>query len=329
MKEESALNQLPSSPAGKVAWPWTEERPQLPATMPNGEPWPRITVVTPSYNQCEFLEETIRSVLMQGYPNLEYILMDGGSTDGSLEIIEKYSEWFDHWVSQRDDGQAAAINQGWQEATGDIVAYLNSDDVFHDGALAQVALTFSKHAAAKIIVGDCTVIDELGKVILVKRPEGYTRETLLLGRSLPQPSVFLQRSVLEEVGYMDTNLHFTLDWAYFLKILSHYPMDALIYIPEILSMSREYLGTKSTTGLSRTTSERRKVLSDYSQQGILGKLDGTIWRKAWVATYWLQVRQELAAGHYGAFLRSVSVAAMLDPLGFLSRIYQRFLAKIR
>ena len=100
------LAELPPPPPDKTGWPWSEESPPLPATMPDGSPWPRISIVTPSYNQGQFIEETIRSVLLQGYPNLEYIVMDGGSTDNSVEIVRNYNSWLAYWVSEPDRGQA-------------------------------------------------------------------------------------------------------------------------------------------------------------------------------------------------------------------------------
>jgi cellulose synthase/poly-beta-1,6-N-acetylglucosamine synthase-like glycosyltransferase len=106
------LHELPSAPPGKTGWPWTEESTAPPPSMADGKDWERITIVTPSFNQGAFIEETIRSVLLQGYPNLEYIVMDGGSTDNSVQIIKKYSPWLNYWVSEPDGGQSDAINRG-------------------------------------------------------------------------------------------------------------------------------------------------------------------------------------------------------------------------
>ena len=133
------LSELPPPPSGKTGWPWTEESRRLPNQMPSGCPWPRISVVTPSFNQGKFIEETIRSVLLQGYPNLEYLMIDGGSTDNSVEIIKKYSPWLTYWVSEPDDGQSDAINRGLKMSSGDFATWINSDDLLCKNALVEHA----------------------------------------------------------------------------------------------------------------------------------------------------------------------------------------------
>lgn len=140
----AVLSELPDPPEDKRGWPWTEQSEPLPETQPDGSPWPKISIVTPSYNQGQFIEETIRSILLQGYPNLEYIVMDGGSDDNTVEILEQYDPWIDHWVSEEDGGQADAINKGLSRASGALAAYLNSDDMYLSGALNHIGKVYEK-----------------------------------------------------------------------------------------------------------------------------------------------------------------------------------------
>src|SRR6476620_5462323 len=129
------LQELPPPPPGKTGWPWTEASASLPDARPDGIPWPRISIVTPSFNQAQFLEATLRSVLLQGYPDLEYFVLDGKSNDGSVEIIKKYAPWLAYWVSERDGGQSAAINRGLTMSSGLLTTWINSDDMLYRDAL--------------------------------------------------------------------------------------------------------------------------------------------------------------------------------------------------
>jgi len=127
-EEKGLLKLMPPPPKDKIGWPWTEET--SPAIFTNNIKWPKLTIITPSYNQGQFLEQTIRAVLLQNYPNLEFIVIDGGSTDGSKKIIEKYAPWISYWQSEKDRGQSHAINLGFSLATGDYRAWINSDDYY-------------------------------------------------------------------------------------------------------------------------------------------------------------------------------------------------------
>src|SRR5437868_3021326 len=133
------LRDLPPPPAGKTGWPWTQESPSVPPLTAVGKSWPKISIVTPNYNYGAWLEETIRSVLLQGYPNLEYIVIDGASQDNSVAVIEKYAPYLDYWVSERDKGQTNAINKGFARSTGEIMGWLNSDDLLLPNALRNIA----------------------------------------------------------------------------------------------------------------------------------------------------------------------------------------------
>ena len=161
--ENAQTKALPWPPASKMDWPWSEDSPALGVTTSEGRYWPRISIVTISYNQGQFLEEAIRSVLLQRYPNLEYIVIDGGSTDGSADIIQKYQEKIAYWCSEPDRGPAAGLNKGFQRATGEIFGFLNADDFYLPGSFHKIANLFRIHSSADILCGDGYMNDVSGQ----------------------------------------------------------------------------------------------------------------------------------------------------------------------
>lgn len=180
---------------------------------------PRITIVTPSYNQATFLPATIESVLGQRYPNLEYIVVDGGSTDGSVEIIRRYANQLAWWVSERDGGQADAVRKGFARATGSIFGFLNSDDLLAPGALAYVVGRFQQDPHLGVVVGAGGMIDGAGRFLHGVYPMGWGVDELLSFESrFMQPAVFFSRSVYERVGGMDPQFRFALDLDLFVRI---------------------------------------------------------------------------------------------------------------
>jgi len=208
------LRDLPPAPQGKTGWPWTEQSDQLPDAMPDGSPWPRISIVTPSFNQGPFIEETIRSVLLQRYPDLEYIVIDGGSTDASVDIIRKYASWLSYWTSERDEGQAHAINKGIRRMTGDIVAWVNSDDIYLRGAFARVAFAHKEYPTA-LLQGKGFITDSELRQKSPVSPNGLTLRNVInyWERSAVMfvPSLFFPASVVREAGFFDQELHYTFD----------------------------------------------------------------------------------------------------------------------
>jgi glycosyltransferase involved in cell wall biosynthesis len=212
------LSRLPEPPAGKIGWPWTEETPPVDAGGQNSRP--RVTVVTPSFNQSIFLEETIRSVLLQGYPNLEYIVMDGGSTDSSVEIIKKYERHLAYWTSQKDGGAADAIRQGFEKATGTILAYLNSDDVYLPGAMHHLVKRLQT-TRADVVYGNTYWIDEETHVLAERRQTPFSRLAYLYGGGdLQQPSTFWTSAIYEAAGGMDASFHCAFDTDLFARFIA-------------------------------------------------------------------------------------------------------------
>lgn len=187
-------------------------------TAPNGQPirptdYPKLTVVTPSYNQVEYLERTILSVLNQHYPNLEYFIIDGGSTDGSRELIQKYEPYLAGWVSERDRGQTDAINKGFRMATGDLVAFQNSDDVFAPNAFERVADAWRKHPDAGVFYGDMYMIDEQDRITEEFRLPPFCAECHVYeGMQVYNQSLFVRLDLLHKVGFLDESLRFVIDY---------------------------------------------------------------------------------------------------------------------
>ena len=216
---------FPPSPNGLTGWPWEQASPP-PPSLEAGQPWPKISIITPSFNQVQYLETTIRSVLLQGYPNLEYIVIDGGSSDGSLEIIQKYAPWLAHWVSEPDRGQSHALNKGFEHATGEWVAWINSDDIYLPGAFFKVGNAVAEQECDWLI-GKTVMTDGQLRKIGMFNPELYSalgRDarytsrgwldfvcTKQAGISLPQQSSFWRREVVVSAGGINESIHYAMD----------------------------------------------------------------------------------------------------------------------
>jgi len=235
---------LPELPLGKSGWPWTEGCAPLPDRMEDGCEWPCISVVTPSYNQARYIEETIRSVLLQGYPNLEYFVVDGGSTDGSVEVIRRYERWITWWVSERDRGQSHAINKGFARATGEVFAWLNSDDYYLPGALEAVARAWVEGDGPAVYVGRGMAVDDAGAVLSRQGRRHLDFEHLFQWgeHCLSQPSCFLPGAAFASLGGVDETLHLTMDMDLWLKLLKVAPFR---HLDAFLSAAHRHPGAKT------------------------------------------------------------------------------------
>jgi hypothetical protein len=230
--------------------------------MPGGAPWPRISVVTPSYNQAAYLEETMRSVLLQGYPNLEYMVVDGGSTDGSADIIRRYAPYLTYWVCEPDRGQSHAINKGWARATGDLLAWLNSDDTYLPGALATVARYMAGAPACGLCHGgERTVGADSQPLAVAKRhPAGEGLALLLPYNRIAQPTVFVRRALQARVGPLDENLHYVLDRDYWLRASLS---ETFGRVDAEIATCRIHSAAKTYTACDRQLGELKQVLDRF------------------------------------------------------------------
>ncbi len=238
---------LPPPPPGRSGWPWEPEGARVPGTMADGSPWPPISVVTPSYNQGLFIEETIRSILLQGYPNLEYIIMDGGSTDGSLGVIRSYEPWLAHWQSKPDGGQAQAINTGWRSATGAAITWLNSDDLLTPGSLFLSVQSLFSSEDTDLVYGNNIIINQHSRELYRLAGRTYDHKSLIIKAENPiqQPGFLMRRSLLQRVGFLDESLLFAMDFDYWVRASLH--GLRIKHIPEPLAMFREHPAAKTST----------------------------------------------------------------------------------
>jgi len=221
-----------------------------------------FTIVTPSLNQGQFIERTIQSVIDQDYPNLEYFVLDAGSSDDTVEIIRRYEDRIDYWVSQPDGGQSAAINAGWSRGSGEIVAWLNSDDYYLPGSLGMVAAYMTAHPEVLVVYGRADYVDAAGTP-LDELGWPYDRRTMIMSRNvIPQPSTFIRRDALERVGMLDESLHYVMDFEFFLRIAR---VRAPEFIPQRLAVMTSHPDAKTTRGRDRMAQERWKIRLRYAR----------------------------------------------------------------
>lgn len=230
---------------------------------------PKISIITPSLNQGEFIEETILSVLSQDYPCLEYLVMDGGSSDNTVNVLEKYSDQI-KWVSEPDKGQTNAINKGLRLTDGSIVGYLNADDLLLPGSLRRVADAFTQYPGVMWTTGKCRIIDGNNNEIR-KAITGYKNFLLRLGgfpllvmtNYISQPSTFWRRDALDAVGLLDESLHFVMDYDYWLRLYSKYPP---MFIPDDLAAFKIHPASKTTSTGHRDVyiAEEKRVIRRYT-----------------------------------------------------------------
>lgn len=226
--------------------------------------YPKISVITPSYNQGQFLEETILSVIGQDYPNLEYIIIDGGSSDNSVEIIKSYENKISYWISEKDKGQSNAINKGFRKATGNILCWLNSDDLYMPGCLKYIAKKFVDEGEG-VLFGNCLHFGESAEGLTASGSDVFnlSRKTSLNNRDfIIQPSAFWSRKVWEMTGPLRENMHFAFDWEWFLR--AERKGIKFFSLSKCLSMYRNHGEHKTGTGGRKRQMEILDLYKEYS-----------------------------------------------------------------
>ena len=244
---------------------------------------PLVTVITPSYNQAAFLEKTILSVLDQDYPNLEYMVVDGGSTDGSVEIIRRYAGQLTWWVSEKDSGQAEAINKGFMRAKGELVAWLNSDDMFQPGMIATAVKAFQAHPDTGLVYGDVLSVDGAGKPINLMTFSPYTLRDLMAFKFISQPGVMMRRSVLEQAGFLNESYHYLLDHELWLRMSR---LAGMIYVPRQLAVARFHDAAKNLSQAPRFGDEALRLAAWLESQPEYADLFNR--REVWAGAYRFQ-----------------------------------------
>lgn len=238
------IAKLPAPPPGKRGWPWTEETdPKIYGHQKN---WPKISIITPSYQQGDFLEETLRSVLLQNYPCLEYIVVDGGSTDETVFILKKYAHWLTYWVSEPDNGQSHAINKGLVRCSGEIFNWLNSDDYYEKGGLKIIADHFADESVG-VVAAKYRLFDQRGK---------WSTQTLgtVLGKTLAvsfasslnnQPSTFFRLRDINKLGTIDERLQYVMDQDLWIRYLLEFGQDGIRVVDDLITHFRVHDASKT------------------------------------------------------------------------------------
>ena len=226
---------------------------------------PKVSIITPSYNQGEYLEETILSVLNQTYENIEYIVIDGGSTDNSVDIIRKYVDKITYWCSEKDNGQADAINKGLKRATGDLVCWINSDDILYPHFVEKFVNHFVSHPNVDFLYGDVEQGTDLQHATF-RKGEAIDYPTMLrtLRVPMPQQATMWRKEVMDKIGYLDPQWHVLLDREYFMRIAQHCVIE---YLPGVVAFFRNHENAKSIAEWHKWMPELEKYYTTLFEDG--------------------------------------------------------------
>ena len=276
-----------------------------------------VSIVTPSFNQAPFLEQTLRSVLDQNYPSLEYIVVDGASTDGSVDIIKKYSDRLAWWVSEKDSGQGEAINKGLARAKGDIIAWLNSDDYYLPNAVSSAVKIFEQNPDVGLVYGDMFAVDQNGETTNVLRYKQLSLEDLLCFQIIGQPAVFFRRGVYEKVGGLDTTFHFMLDHHLWIRIAQQ---GKILHVSQIWAAARYHPQAKNRLQPVEFGREAYRILDWMKSEPNLMQPVAKVETRARASALRVNARYLLDAGQSVAALHAWFKALFIHPPTALRRL---------
>lgn len=271
---------------------------------------PLVSVVTPSYNQVAFLEKTIRSVLEQEYPRIEYMVVDGVSTDGSVEIIQKYAPRLAWWVSEKDNGQAEAINKGLARAAGEVVAWLNSDDFYQPGAIANAVRALQQHPEAGFVYGDVEVVNQAGETTNLLRYGDWGLKNLMEIKIIGQPAVFMRRAALEKAGLLDPTYHLLLDHQLWLRLAMKGGMQ---HVPQTWAGAHYHPGSKNMALAAEFGKEAERIVQWMETQPDLAALFAQNEKRIRAGAERLNAFYLFDAGDYRAALKAYRRSLALHP----------------
>jgi glycosyltransferase involved in cell wall biosynthesis len=276
-----------------------------------------VSIITPSFNQAAYLEQTILSVLEQDYLHIEYIVVDGASTDNSVDIIRKYENKLAWWVSEKDNGQADAINKGFARATGEVIAWLNSDDYYLPGTVSAAAKIFEEHPEVVLVYGNMLAVDEHGKIFNTLNYKQLTLEDLLCFQIIGQPAVFMRRPALQAAGGLDPTFHFMLDHHLWIRLAQQ---GKILHVPQTWSAARYHAEAKNLAQAAEFGRDAFRILNAVAQDKKLAPIFVRVNHRARASAYRVDARYLLDGGQPAAALSAWIRALFIHPPTALARL---------
>jgi glycosyltransferase involved in cell wall biosynthesis len=271
---------------------------------------PLVSIVTPSFNQARYLETTIKSVVNQGYPNIEYLVIDGGSTDGSVEILEKYSDQIDYWTSEPDQGQADAINRGLRMARGDVLAWINSDDAYLPNAVSDAVASLERFPESGMVYGDGIMVGTELEILDRHRYPDLSVVDLLAFEVLLQPAVFMRRDVLDHVGYLDQTYNLILDHELWIRIATHYPIT---HISRYWALERTHPDAKTIALAEQFVIEAERLIRQAEESEDLSMIVEKHRERIYAGLGVFTARRLIDAKQHRAAFKRINQAISLHP----------------